>query len=107
MGAQFETVFICPPPKRRDCCPSCASPRPRVHACGMVARLPGIAREQWERDQENRRLLGALRLKREPIALWRLHAYRCQDCRHDQVWDTETDEWWDLDHTDYLPEGSR
>ena len=24
----------------------------------------------------------------------------------DFEWDEETDEWWDLDHTDYGPEGS-
>lgn len=35
----------------------------------------------------------------------RLHATRCV-CGHDQVYDLETDECWDLDDTDYGDEGS-
>lgn len=35
-----------------------------------------------------------------------LSAYRCPDCHHDVVNVEDTGEWWDLDHTDYGPEGS-
>lgn len=36
-----------------------------------------------------------------------LMVFRCPDCHHDLVSDETTGEWWDLDHTDYGPEGSR
>lgn len=32
--------------------------------------------------------------------------FRCRDCRHDRVWDQRTDQWWDLDPSDYEDEGS-
>lgn len=35
-----------------------------------------------------------------------LVAYRCPHCKHDRVWDKRTDEWWDLDESDYVPAGS-
>lgn len=31
---------------------------------------------------------------------------RCRDCLHDTVWDCWTNEWWDLDDSDYSDEGS-
>jgi hypothetical protein len=99
-------AFICPPPKTRPCCPGCGSPEPSVVCRGMVALRPDLTREQWEYEEENRARLGKLAHKRKNVALWRLHAFRCQDCRLDSVCDTDTDEWWDLDHTDYGPEGS-
>jgi len=37
--------------------------------------------------------------------LWRLLAYRCE-CGHDVVFNHETGEAWDLDPSDYGPEGS-
>ncbi|MEE6280162.1 hypothetical protein [Georgenia sp. MJ170] len=101
-----EPVFICPPPTRRECCPGCGSAYPRVHARGMVANDARTTAEDWAYDRENRRKLGPLAYKRPRIATWRLYAFRCQDCRHDEVWDTHTDEWWELDHTDYGAGGS-
>jgi hypothetical protein len=35
-----------------------------------------------------------------------LVAFRCQHCEHDTVWDKRTDEWWDLDPSDYGEGGS-
>ncbi|AXH44440.1 hypothetical protein PP353_gp64 [Arthrobacter phage Kumotta] len=35
-----------------------------------------------------------------------IYASRCRHCGHDVVTDTRTDERWDLDETDYGPEGS-
>jgi hypothetical protein len=72
----------------------------------MVALRADLTRAQWEYEEENRARLRKLAHKRAQVALRRLDAIRCQDCRHDQVWDTDTDEWWDLDHTDYGTEGS-
>ena len=57
-------------------------------------------------DGENRERLRSLAHKRKSIALWRLYAFRCPDCRLDTVWDHDTDEWWTLDHTDYSDAGS-
>jgi len=36
----------------------------------------------------------------------RLLAFRCPDCRHDQVLDQDDDELWDLDESDYGDDGS-
>lgn len=42
-----------------------------------------------------------------PLARWRiLYASRCTDCAHDTVYDMTSDELWDLDDTDYGPDGS-
>lgn len=35
-----------------------------------------------------------------------LTAYRCRHCGHDTVHDHLTDQWWDLDQTDYADIGS-
>lgn len=35
-----------------------------------------------------------------------IYAARCRHCGHDRVTDTRTDEVWDLDESDYAPEGS-
>jgi hypothetical protein len=72
----------------------------------MVAKRPDLTREKWEAEEENRARLGWASSRRPALALWRLFAFRCQDCRHDQVLDLNTRELWDLDHTDYGPEGS-
>lgn len=103
------TVLLCRrgKPAPRDCCSVCASPHPPVVNRGLVANSPLITPAMLKRNEDNRARLGALAHKDAPLAHWRLYAYRCQDCRHDVVWDTDTDEWWDLDHTDYGPEGSR
>lgn len=67
---------------------------------------PATTQDDIDADRENRRLLGAAAYRRKNLALWRLHAFRCTDCKHDVVWDRDTDEWWTLDHTDYGDEGS-
>lgn len=43
---------------------------------------------------------------KERIQRMALLVLRCPDCRHDTVWDPWTDEWWDLDDSDYGDEGS-
>lgn len=43
----------------------------------------------------------------EPMPAYRdLVAFRCVDCGHDVVHDRRTGEDWDLDETDYGPDGS-
>lgn len=104
-------AFICPPPKK-DCCEACGTPfgfrgfpTQSVNR-GRVALRPSITVEDIEAHDENRRRLGSLAHKSPSIALWRLHAFRCPGCQVDTVWDTDTDEWWTLDHTDYGADGS-
>ena len=36
-----------------------------------------------------------------------LHASRCRHCGHDTVLDLRTDECWDLEPEDYMPDGSQ
>lgn len=76
-------VRICPPPKpHADPCPSCRLDRPRIHARGVRVGNEGI----------------------RPLFLPPMYAYRCTHCGHDQIHvDSET---WDLDPTDYGPDGS-
>lgn len=98
-------VFICPPPKLR-CCEGCGSLAEPVSNRGLVSVWSSFTHDDLRAEEENRARLGSLAHKRKPRALWRLRAYRCPDCKLDTVWDTDTDEWWTLDHTDYGHEGS-
>jgi hypothetical protein len=82
---QAETpMFVCPPPKDMGACRDCGSLESRVTAKGIVTPLPGVHR----------------------IGGHQLRAFRCPDCQHDQVWDSLTDEVWDLDPDDYSMNGS-
>lgn len=99
-------VFICPPPKPQ-CCAGCGSMAPNVSNRGRVARVPAVTHASIAANDEARnRLPAGERHQVKPKALYRLHAFRCPDCFLDVVWDTETDETWTLDHTDYGDEGS-
>jgi len=95
-------------PQPRECCSACASPHPPATNRGYVALSPLTTPAMMLRNDEQRARLPIGQKHKVPgLVLFRLHAFRCQDCRHDVVWDIDTDEWWDLDHTDYGPEGSR
>ena len=101
-------AHLCPPPRRRDCCSGCGSPELPVVNRGYAATSALVTPAMLRRNKAARDRLGPGSLHHVPsVVLLRLYAYRCQDCRHDVVWDIDTDEWWDLDHTDYGPEGSR
>lgn len=88
-------VFICPPPKDPPCCHGCGSLAPPARNHGLVAKSPRTDRETIEKHA-----------RPGMVALHRLIAMRCPDCLLDVVWDTDSDEWWDLDETDYVDEGS-
>jgi hypothetical protein len=106
-----QPAFVCPPPTP-TVCERCGAPhghrgwptqsvnRARV-ALRATTTLADI-----EADDENRRRLGTLAHKRPSIALWRLHAWRCPNCGLDTIWDDDTDEWWNLDESDYGDDGS-
>lgn len=101
-------VFICPPRAvRADCCVGCGSTAVQPSNRGRVARVPAVTHERIrEVDAQRDRLPERERHRVKGLALYRLYAYRCPDCQFDTVWDTETGEWWTLDHTDYGDDGS-
>lgn len=100
-------LFICPPPPREPC-RECKSTAPSLFNVGVVQPLPG---ETFEVDRVKRTKSGreyvSGKVAKPAWPLVRLHLFRCPDCLHDTVFDTVTDEWWDLDPSDYEPEGSR
>ena len=75
---------------RPDCCPICGSLTARTMAMGMV-RSDG-PRVFFLRSHRG-------------YQLGRLFAWRCPDCKHDQVTDLGG-ALWDLDDTDYDDDGS-
>lgn len=92
--SEASDIFICPPPGDEPC-----------HMCGSVRRgliTGGTVTADWPDG------VAAIRQARlrERVTRWRLSVFRCPDCRHDTVWDMRTDQWWDLDHSDYGPDGS-
>lgn len=99
-------AFICPPPKDPACCRKCGSLTAPVCNVGYVATSPAVTHADVEYEEANRRRLGSLAHKRKPLVWMRLFVWRCPDCRHDVVHDNDTDECWDLDDTDYGPDGS-
>ena len=100
-----EQVIICPPPKPRPC-PACGLIRPRATAVGRCATRP----ETTHREIENRAYAPHRHLTQlghlEPVSYVRFHASRCTDCGHDQVYDSQTEQLWDLDWRDYGINGS-
>lgn len=102
-------VFICPPTPRH-CCPACGSLTPSLTNRGRRALSPRTTRQQiLDHDAARRRLPESVRSKlhagRGPLALYGLTAFRCPDCRFDQVLDADR-RWWDLDESDYRADGS-
>lgn len=95
----LPAAFICPPPRERDVCPACGSAAERVTNRGLVALNPATTLDRIANYEQFH--------KTGKVAHWRLYAYRCVDCKHDQIWDSEWQQLWDLDSTDYGNDGSR
>lgn len=86
----------------RDVCPHCASSAPQAINFAVVWTKPeGLLDFPRRRAWDSR----ALRDGGDHAVKW-LTAYRCPDCRTDEVWDRFTDELWVLDDADYTDEGS-
>lgn len=104
-------TFICPPPKI-DVCEGCGMPTTErgfpawSTNRGLVAVASFLTHDDLRYEEENRARLGRIVHKRKPRALYRLTVFRCHSCALDTVWDHDTDEMWNLDHTDYGNEGS-
>jgi hypothetical protein len=96
-GWEEQRMFLCPPPPR-EVCRRCASVDSRPTNRGLVALRRDISRDVIE---AHRKMDAVARVARA-----RLHAFRCTGCQHDEVWDFQTQLTWDLDFTDYGPDGS-
>lgn len=97
----------------RDVCPSCGMPTyERGFPCwstnwGMLADSPRLTPDDYANEEAARDRLPWRAKGKMPRHWWRsLCAFRCHDCQIDSVWDTEADEMWTLDHTDYGDDGS-
>lgn len=102
-------MFICDRSKRKNgllipTCNACGATGPKLRAIGLRQPAPGATTEgEYLRTHRNGQPVHAI----DPAPAYRdLHATRCTRCAHDQVYDTATTELWDLDDTDYGPEGS-
>lgn len=93
-GWVASPVILCPAVKREPCT-RCGSTAQGTSNIGVRTIVYG---ENVERVGKGR--LHAREMKAT------LHAHRCPACLLDTVWDPWTDEWWDLDPTDYGDEGS-
>jgi len=89
-------------------CTGCGTPdSDALMSVGTVHPLPGDLMESSV-PRKSKRTGRTLHVPTMVAAhpLRRLHLTRCKTCGLDVVWDTQTDEWWDLDASDYGPEGS-
>lgn len=103
------TMFICDRSKRKNglhipTCDQCGHVGPKLRAIGLRQPSPG-ASEPGEYIRRHRN--GTPVYAQEPAPAYRdLHATRCPVCGHDQVYDAASGTVWDLDESDYGPEGS-
>lgn len=97
--------FICPPPKP-SCCKACGSLAKPVVNRGRVAQV-GATHAAISAIDAKRELLplGIKHRLKGPRAIYELTAFRCPDCRHDQI-DDRDGHTWDLDESDYSEDGS-
>ncbi len=102
-------TFICDRSKRKNgllvpTCDACGHTGPKLRATGLRAPERGATEAgEYLRLHRNGTPVYAV----DPARPLRdLHATRCTACGHDQVYDIATGEAWDLDETDYGPEGS-
>lgn len=99
-------AFICPPP-RKECCPACGSlERPTLNR-GRVGTSTEVTHQDIaDTDAARKRLPDKIRYKIKTKAYYELAAFRCPDCRHDQVSQLFGDTTWDLEEHDYTADGS-
>lgn len=100
----LSDVRLCPP-LPRECCPACGSLAEPTTNRGRVARSGITTRQQIAARDASRRQLGWASHNLRTLAVYRLTAFRCPDCRHDRVLENLTT-WWDLDESDYTDDGS-
>lgn len=90
----LPAVTICPPLRTQGCDNCGSATRPLTcHGTRTIAYGPNVIP------------IGRSRLHDRHIHA-RLVVHRCPDCHHDTVFDPHTDQWWDLDDSDYQDAGS-
>ena len=113
-GWEYATsgLFICPRPQR-EVCEGCGMPtEERGFPCwstngGLRADSTRLTLDDFRVEESARERL-PVKVKGKLARHWwiELIAHRCHHCELDTVWDTSSDEWWTLDHTDYGHDGS-
>lgn len=91
-------------PKER--CDHCRSEQEPMVNLGLLHPKPG---ETFEVERSRRLRSGRQWTELVDVSAWpviHLAAFRCPECRCDQVHDSRDDSWWDLDPSDYADEGS-
>lgn len=100
-------IIICPPPRIEETA---------CDQCGVIDQskkliCSGMRLDQGVKNYREKRRLPAGKTywhttMLPPAWIRDLVAFRCHHCGHDRVWDQRTDEWWDLDESDYSDDGS-
>jgi hypothetical protein len=99
---------------KAEVCDRCGSDKEQALNLGVVHPLPGDEMTTLRRVKSKRTGREYDRQVTVPAhPVFRVTAFRCVDCGHDQVCDHGTGEqkwdeaeWWDLDETDYSDDGS-
>ena len=89
-------------------CSECTSTATPLTAAGVLQPLPGetVATTRERRTKRSgRRYVAEVEVSARPDI--GLHARRCVDCGHDEVYVERTGEVWDLDEDDYTSAGSQ
>ncbi len=88
-------IILCPPPRKAEHCNRCGSTAEPLNSLGRVWTNPATAPPA----------IGRARLQRGRLLAANLTAFRCPDCEHDHVLDSNGKSW-DLDPSDYTADGS-
>lgn len=95
---ELPTSLVYHLPLRHFACEKCGSLTRRSGSVGQVGVIPEVTHAQIRRANAAR--------KGGKYGLRRLFASRCADCGHDQVYDMDADELFDLEPCDYGDGGS-
>lgn len=87
-------------------CDQCGAVDESLIAWGLRDPTPGATMSQTQTKTTRSGKKYAIAVEAPACPMRDLYAARCRHCGHDVVTDTETDERWDLDETDYGPQGS-
>lgn len=103
-------VFVCPPPKPQPC-KGCGSFAETITNWGRAWCEPGAV-VPYRRPKSYADAAYNQQVAREGAVMLHLFAFRCPDCRRDEVMSMGSNvhdverEWWDLDESDYGDAGS-
>jgi hypothetical protein len=93
---------------RPQTCEVCGHVGDRAINLGLVFPHPGETMTE-PKTVRSKRVKGREYVRNVTVLarpIYWLTAFRCSSCHLDTVWDRRTDEWWDLDPSDYGDDGS-